>query len=189
MNKEIAIRRRIGNIYNKREEDFPSLKDYNDYLESVEDLIFNLTEGVNVQALEAQILRYQEENAEQIVASKARKAEELAAALRANEGPVNTEVVQAELQNSQQAQQASQGVATHYTPAVPMGGLFMQPRPAGPGSQPIPLGQGPLGGDGLQEDEEAQKIRREKAARAGGWTPDMAQRRAFEEAFSSLWVN
>ncbi|KAG9141558.1 hypothetical protein Leryth_025355 [Lithospermum erythrorhizon] len=36
--KEMSIRRRISSIFNKREEDFPSLKEYNDYLEEVEDM-------------------------------------------------------------------------------------------------------------------------------------------------------
>ncbi|XP_072960401.1 uncharacterized protein [Typha angustifolia] len=84
--KEMAIRRRVANIFNKREEDFPSLKEYNDYLEEVEDMTFNLVEGIDVAAIEAKIAKYQEENAEQIINSRARKAEELAAALRASRG-------------------------------------------------------------------------------------------------------
>jgi len=54
-NKEIMIRRRISNIFNKREDDFPSLKEYNDYLEEVEDMIFNLVTGVDVPAIEEKI--------------------------------------------------------------------------------------------------------------------------------------
>eukprot|EP01018_Ginkgo_biloba_P031720 Gb_12120 [translate_table: standard] len=84
--KEISIRRRISNIYNKREDDFPSLREYNDYLEEVEDMTFNLVEGINVPIIEAKIAKYQEENAEQIINSRARKAEETARALREHEG-------------------------------------------------------------------------------------------------------
>ncbi|KAH9303168.1 hypothetical protein KI387_014751, partial [Taxus chinensis] len=80
--KEVLIRRRISNIYNKREEDFPSLREYNDYLEEVEDMTFKLVEGIDVLDIEANIAKYQEENAEQIINSRARKAEEVARSLR-----------------------------------------------------------------------------------------------------------
>ncbi|KAJ8617366.1 hypothetical protein MRB53_013552 [Persea americana] len=90
--KEMAIRKWVANIFNKREDDFPSLKDYNDNLEGVEDMPFNLVEGIDVAAIEAKIANYQEENAEQIINAQARKAEELAAALKAGKGnPVQAE--------------------------------------------------------------------------------------------------
>nr|KJB48859.1 hypothetical protein B456_008G090500 [Gossypium raimondii] len=85
-NKEMQIRRRISNIFNKREEDFPSLREYNDYLEEVEDMIFKLIEGIDVQAIEEKITNYQQENAEQIMINQARKAEDLAAAMAASKG-------------------------------------------------------------------------------------------------------
>ncbi|KAF5197353.1 Cdk-activating kinase assembly factor mat1 [Thalictrum thalictroides] len=84
--KEMAIRKRISNIFNKREDDFPSLRDYNDYLEEVEDMTFNLIEGIEVAAIDAKISKYQEENAEQIINARARKAEDLASALAASKG-------------------------------------------------------------------------------------------------------
>ncbi|CAL9767960.1 unnamed protein product [Musa acuminata subsp. burmannicoides] len=71
--------------YNKREEDFPSLKECNDYLEEIEDMTYNLIEGIDVAAIEAKIAKYQEENAEQIINAEALKAEELAAALKASQ--------------------------------------------------------------------------------------------------------
>ncbi|KAG6874303.1 hypothetical protein C0995_001528 [Termitomyces sp. Mi166 len=51
--KEVAIRRRIAKEFNKRREDFPDLRSYNDYLEEVEDII----------KTEARIQAYREENA------------------------------------------------------------------------------------------------------------------------------
>ncbi|KAF2530347.1 hypothetical protein F2Q70_00033346 [Brassica cretica] len=54
--------------YNKREEDFSALKDYNDYLEEVECM-----NGINVGAIEDKIKRYSQENAEQIMVNRARK--------------------------------------------------------------------------------------------------------------------
>ncbi|GMP42939.1 hypothetical protein CsSME_00012503 [Camellia sinensis var. sinensis] len=84
--KEMAIRKRIASIFNKRQEDFPSLTEYNDYLEEVEDMTCNLIEGINVPVIEAKIAEYEKENAEQIMNAQARKAEEYAAALAASKG-------------------------------------------------------------------------------------------------------
>lgn len=79
MQKELQIRRRVQNIYNKRQDDFPDLRSYNDYLEDVEDIIFNLIEGVDVASTEEKLMKYQNENYEAIIASRARRAEEEAA--------------------------------------------------------------------------------------------------------------
>ena len=46
--KEVRIRRLISGYLNKREEDFEDLKSYNDYLEHVEDIAFNLLNDINV---------------------------------------------------------------------------------------------------------------------------------------------
>ncbi|EFJ09494.1 hypothetical protein SELMODRAFT_428018 [Selaginella moellendorffii] len=75
MNREMQVRRRIASIYNKREDNFASLRDYKDYLEDVEDIIFNLVQGINVDETEAKIKAYNEENYEQILTSRARKRE------------------------------------------------------------------------------------------------------------------
>lgn len=177
MNKDLAIRRKVLNIYNKRQEDFPTLRAYNDYLEEVEDMIFNLIDGVNVQAIDEKIKLYQEQNADQILASNARKVEERSAALRkqtVQQPAANTEAA------SEQAQLLAQASNGMYAPAVAPGSTYVQPKPAA------------LSGhdrEGLFEDEETKKLRREKGARAGGWTPELGRRRAFEEAFSSLCVN
>lgn len=177
--KEVAIRKRIITIFNKREEDFPSLKEYNDYLEEVEDMTCNLIEGIDVPAIEAKIAKYEEENAEQIMNARARKAEELAAALAASKGPAQ---VDAEVATESQA-----GISTttqgQYAPAV-AGGAFMQPRPMGMAPQPLPLG----GPDMNLDDEELMRLRAEKGGRAGGWTPELGRKRALEEAFGSLWI-
>ncbi|CAA0827787.1 cyclin-dependent kinase-activating kinase assembly factor-related / CDK-activating kinase assembly factor-related [Striga hermonthica] len=181
--KEMAIRKRISGIYNKREEDFHSLREYNDYLEEVEDMIVNLVDGVDVPAIEARITEYQRENAEQIMNAQARKAEEYAAALAASKGQLPQTGV--DILQSSSSQAGPSGVAQgQYAPAV--AGGITQPRPVGP--QPVPLGPG-LDALGLEyEDEEAMKLRAEKAARAGGWSLEMSKKRALDEAFASIWI-
>jgi len=49
--------------FNKRQEDFPDLRTYNDYLEEVEDITFNLINDIDVPETEARIARYKRENA------------------------------------------------------------------------------------------------------------------------------
>ncbi|KAM1731719.1 hypothetical protein ACFX11_017566 [Malus domestica] len=183
-NREIVVRKRIASIFNKREEDFSSLREYNDYLEEVEDMTFDLIEGIDVPAIEAKIAKYQEENAEQIMINRARKAEELAAALAASKGhPIQNETDAGLSQGSQAGFGA--GTQGQYAPTV-----SGQPRPTGGmGPQPLPLGGG---GHDLRgyavDDEEMVKLRAEKGGRAGGWSGEISRKRALEEALGSIWI-
>lgn len=166
------------------------MKEYNDYLEEVEDMTYNLVEGIDVAEIEAKIAKYQEENAEQIINARARKAEELAAALRAGqENPIKTDHADVGAGQISQGVSGGVGVQGQYAPAALPGGGFAQPRPTGMAPQPIPVG-GPA--DPLQgyavDDEEAMKLRAERGARAGGWTIELSKRRAIQEAFSSIWL-
>lgn len=176
-NKEMAIRRRIASIFNKHEDDFPSLREYNDYREEVEDMTVNLIEGIDVAVIEAYIAKYQEENAEQIMVNRARKAEELAAAMAAIKG----QPVQTDNDDASQNSQAGFGAVPQgqYAPTFAGG----QPRPTGMGPQPLPLGGGDAGY--AADDEE----RRRLGARAGGWSIEISRKRALEEAFGSMWVS
>ncbi|XP_057961234.1 uncharacterized protein LOC131153151 [Malania oleifera] len=180
--KEMTIRRRIASIFNKRVEDFPSLREYNDYLEEVEDMTFNLIEGIDVPAIEAKIAKYQEENAEQIMNSRARKAEEYAAALAASKGhPMQTDTDGAMDQSSQGG--FGVGAQGHYAPAI-AGGALAQPRP----TQPVPLGGGPDMQGYSGDNEEMMRLRAERGGRAGGWSVELSKKRALEEAFRSIWI-
>ncbi|ORY82100.1 CDK-activating kinase assembly factor MAT1-domain-containing protein, partial [Protomyces lactucae-debilis] len=64
--REVDTRRRLNRIYNKTEEDFDSLRAYNDYLEQVEMITFNLTQGVDVAETEKQVKAYQYANKQSI---------------------------------------------------------------------------------------------------------------------------
>ncbi|KAK9502588.1 hypothetical protein O3M35_011334 [Rhynocoris fuscipes] len=68
--KEVDIRKRILRDYNKKEEDFATLEEYNDYLEEVEEIVFNLTNGINVFETNRRIDQYKKENREQILKNK-----------------------------------------------------------------------------------------------------------------------
>ncbi|KAJ1938676.1 TFIIH/NER complex subunit [Kickxella alabastrina] len=59
---EVRIRARMAMTYNKREGDFKSLKDYNDYLEMVEDLVVRQLYGDDTGEVEYVIEKYKREN-------------------------------------------------------------------------------------------------------------------------------
>ena len=62
IDKEVDIRKRILKDFNKKEEDFDQLSEWNDYLEMVEDIIFNLTNGVDILGTNKRIAEYKERN-------------------------------------------------------------------------------------------------------------------------------
>ncbi|EIW65827.1 hypothetical protein TREMEDRAFT_35912 [Tremella mesenterica DSM 1558] len=70
--KEIAVRRRMAGFFNKRQEDFMMLREYDDYLQEVEDLTFNLLNDIDVAETEARIADFRRRNAEAIAANQAK---------------------------------------------------------------------------------------------------------------------
>uniref|UniRef100_A0A3Q4MJK0 CDK-activating kinase assembly factor MAT1 n=1 Tax=Neolamprologus brichardi TaxID=32507 RepID=A0A3Q4MJK0_NEOBR len=76
VDKEVEIRKKVLKIYNKRDFDFPSLREYNDYLEQVEDLVYNLTNNVDVENTKLRMEQYQRENRDVIQRNKAKLTRE-----------------------------------------------------------------------------------------------------------------
>ncbi|XP_017662904.1 PREDICTED: CDK-activating kinase assembly factor MAT1 [Lepidothrix coronata] len=84
VDKEVEIRKKVLKIYNKREEDFPSLDEYNDFLEEIEEIVFNLTNNVDLENTKKKMELYQKDNKEVIQKNKlklTREQEELEEAL------------------------------------------------------------------------------------------------------------
>lgn len=52
--------------FNRREDEFESLRAYNDYLNDVEDLTFNLIHGIKVEEMERKLGAYEQENSDVI---------------------------------------------------------------------------------------------------------------------------
>eukprot|EP00241_Pyramimonas_parkeae_P009503 CAMPEP_0114248902 /NCGR_PEP_ID=MMETSP0058-20121206/13831_1 /TAXON_ID=36894 /ORGANISM="Pyramimonas parkeae, CCMP726" /LENGTH=125 /DNA_ID=CAMNT_0001362361 /DNA_START=368 /DNA_END=745 /DNA_ORIENTATION=+ len=52
------------------------MEEYNNFLEEVEDIVYNLVEGIDVEATEARVTKYRRGNEDQIAATQARKMEE-----------------------------------------------------------------------------------------------------------------
>lgn len=74
--KEVEIRKRILKDFCKKEEDFATLRAYNDYLEEVEEIIQNLTHEVNVEATKRKIEQYKKENSESISKTRGKKSKD-----------------------------------------------------------------------------------------------------------------
>ena len=67
MDKEVSIRRKVLKDFNKTREDFEELKDYNDYLEEVETIIFNLVFDKDIINTSKMIDTYKKENKDLIM--------------------------------------------------------------------------------------------------------------------------
>ncbi|KAJ3370869.1 TFIIH/NER complex subunit, partial [Kappamyces sp. JEL0680] len=67
---------KVGKYFNKRPEDFDTLRAFNDYLEEAEDIIFNMINNVNVQETEEKIEKYRLENRELIERNIAKEKQE-----------------------------------------------------------------------------------------------------------------
>ncbi|XP_076017747.1 CDK-activating kinase assembly factor MAT1 [Genypterus blacodes] len=76
IDKEVDIRKKVLKIYNKRDFDFPSLKEYNDYLERVEDVVFNLANNIDVENTKLKMEQYQRDNRDTIQRNKVKLTRE-----------------------------------------------------------------------------------------------------------------
>ena len=104
----LQARQRVDAVYTLKQADFASERQWNDYLEEKEEIIFNFTENIDVPATERKLRQYAEEHAAEIAASKGR------AAVAEEE----TEKNQAE-QKQQQHQQESEAARMSVDASVP----------------------------------------------------------------------
>ena len=77
IDKEVDIRRRILRDFCKTEDDFDCLRSYNDYLEMVEDVIYNLCNNIDIIETNKAINEYKEVNKAQIAKNKHKTKAEL----------------------------------------------------------------------------------------------------------------
>lgn len=75
--KDTSWRRRVVKVFNKVDTDFPSLLDFNNYLEQVEDIVFSIVnEEPNAEESKAKVKAYEEANKAQIVIRQSQRADE-----------------------------------------------------------------------------------------------------------------
>jgi CDK-activating kinase assembly factor MAT1 len=82
--REVDIRKRVGAIYNLRQNDFNTLLDWNNYLEMIEGLVFDLMNGSKEEkaAAETNLQKYKADNAKRIDENRKEIIEELELAKR-----------------------------------------------------------------------------------------------------------
>lgn len=68
--KELEIRKRILKDFNKKEEDFPTLDDFNMYLEQIEEIIYNLCNNIDILETNKRIEQYKKDNRDQIIKNR-----------------------------------------------------------------------------------------------------------------------
>lgn len=76
--KEVDIRKRVFNVFNKTLDDFDGDTDaYNKYLEDVEDIVYNLDHGIDVAKTEEKLRTYEDINKQLIMANMERSKQDL----------------------------------------------------------------------------------------------------------------
>ncbi|KAL2870218.1 TFIIH/NER complex subunit TFB3 [Aspergillus lucknowensis] len=75
--REVDIRRRVMTVLNRREEEFDSKLDWDNFLEQREEMIFNLVNKVDVAKTEANLQKYAADNMSSIRANQALEAKEV----------------------------------------------------------------------------------------------------------------
>ncbi|KAL4973968.1 CDK-activating kinase assembly factor MAT1-domain-containing protein [Aspergillus desertorum] len=75
--REVDIRRRVMTVLNRREEEFDSKLDWDNFLEQREEIIFNLVNSIDVAKTEADLQNYASENMKSIRANQALEAKEV----------------------------------------------------------------------------------------------------------------
>lgn len=73
--REVDIRKRVLAVYNKSEEDFDSLQDYNAYLENLEETIYKLTNGIDTEEIEKEMAQYQSDHNIEILERATRESQ------------------------------------------------------------------------------------------------------------------
>ncbi|KAF2837604.1 CDK-activating kinase assembly factor [Patellaria atrata CBS 101060] len=74
--REVDIRRRVASVFNRREDEFDTLLDYNNYLNEVEDITFNLIHKIDLDATEKKLAAYADSNKQSIQANVSRASQE-----------------------------------------------------------------------------------------------------------------
>ncbi|KAI1771992.1 CDK-activating kinase assembly factor [Hypoxylon cercidicola] len=75
--REVDIRQRVQAVFNMTQDDFETLRDYNDYLQQVEDLTFNLVQGDEAERgkAEQELQAYEQKHREDIEKNRRRGRE------------------------------------------------------------------------------------------------------------------
>ncbi|KAL4400347.1 TFIIH/NER complex subunit [Malassezia pachydermatis] len=57
--EEVNVRKRVGKLFNRKPEDFPDARAYNDYLEEFEEITFNLINKIDLEQTQARLAQFE----------------------------------------------------------------------------------------------------------------------------------
>ncbi|GCC24811.1 hypothetical protein chiPu_0003213 [Chiloscyllium punctatum] len=209
VDKEVEIRKKVLKIYNKREDDFCTLKEYNDFLEEVEDIGSyetmsreqeDLEEALEFERQESdqkRMLLLKEEQMQQLAKKKNKKA--LIDDLESSQLPVSMLLAQhkdraAQLETQLETQQQVRSVT--FSTGIKMGQqISLQPMPRIEETlyvyQPLQIetyGPRVPGCELLGKQGYLNHVRTATSQDlAGGYTSSLACYRALQDAFSGLF--
>ncbi|KAG1664852.1 CDK-activating kinase assembly factor MAT1 [Nymphon striatum] len=186
LKKEVDIRRRILREYNKREDDFNSLLEFNDYLEEIEHIILNLANGIDVTETKKKIEVYKRENKEQIDVTKQQQIKEEKQVKKAK--IKNKEELLDELTFSNMS--AEEIMASHNSKLeeIVPDEIFKEETYRYCERIVDYIGPNPPALEELEPEGYSKHIRKTtKEERAGGFVTDISCHRALQEAFSGLY--
>lgn len=76
LNKDGQVRRRYMKWFNKRREDFDSDEAYDNYLEMVEEIVYNVVNNIDVEATKERVEKYRQQNQLEIGQNQAKRIDE-----------------------------------------------------------------------------------------------------------------
>ncbi|GMH36205.1 hypothetical protein BSKO_04073 [Bryopsis sp. KO-2023] len=182
LKKELLARARVLSVYNKREDEFETKREYDDYLEEREDVIFRLTEGEDLAATEAQIAEYKRNNQRSINENRIREMEEKRAGLELDET-----FTPAALLGTANGNAAGKNDML-YTPVANAQGFGLVGGLGGP--QPVPVKEVELKPDGSFKGYGALPSNSEewnRMAKLSGWSRDFYKNCALKHAFTTVF--
>lgn len=74
--REVEIRKKVMQVFCKQESDFLNVLDYNNYLEQVEDIVFDLVNNINVEVADRKISE-EKSKKDPIIGRSAKRRDEL----------------------------------------------------------------------------------------------------------------
>ncbi|WPH02647.1 rna polymerase ii transcription factor b subunit 3 [Acrodontium crateriforme] len=74
--REVDIRKKVAAVFNRREDEFETLRAYNDYLNDVEDITFNLINNIDLEETNKRFDAYQKAHEKEIIENAQRAQQE-----------------------------------------------------------------------------------------------------------------
>lgn len=106
--RECQIRRRVMAIFNRLPDDFDTPRDYDDWLEQVEDIIWRLVAMDDVQACEAQLESYRQTNLRLVEENRRREQQEMAVEAEAEHAEQDRRRMASQLTDQDRREEAQQ---------------------------------------------------------------------------------